>query len=457
MLAVARFAAEVVVFHVQRVAYLFPGVADGVLELFPGALNGTGELGPASLGVALQAVPIIVGVITLIDGQVIAVTVGRVIVVEIAAAVAEGRGEVLAERGTEAGVVVLSVEGVFHVFPTAADGILEVIPRAAAGGAPAFPIAARLGFQFFPGPIVVPALVDGQVVAVAIGRAIPVVLATGCTKRRLVVLPVAGLEVGVVGFHIHRVLDGFPAAPDGILKVIPRAAGGVLALFPGRARLGFQFVPRLIVTVTGVVGQAVAVTIGRVIEGVIAAAAIGILEVLAKARCIAGVVEVVAVLHAVAFDLVARPGGRLRVIAVPAIGTPVFRAALHVHRGVVVHDGHSLLGALVLGLQAHQDAAAAHALGIQFGLVLGHAPANQRADQTTHGRAQSRGGQHRPKAGNGQHAQPQQHAGQAADHTAGDGPGRHVVAQRCRRQVVYRVGGRVRDGGVAVATGRTGD
>ena len=97
MLAVARLAADVVVFQVQRVAHVFPGVADGVLELLPRALDRTGELRPAALGIALHFVPTIEGVVALVNGQVVAVAVGRVVVVEVAAAAAVVGLEVIAE------------------------------------------------------------------------------------------------------------------------------------------------------------------------------------------------------------------------------------------------------------------------------------------------------------------------------------------------------------------------
>ena len=227
-------------------------------------------------------------------------------------------------------------------------------------------------------------------------------------------LPIAGLEVGVVGFHVQRVLHLFPTAADGVLEVVPRALRGVLAAFPGAAGVGLHLVPGVVAVVALIAGQRVAEAVGRIVLGVIAAGrAIGGLIVLAERGRVGRVVQIAAVAPAIHFDVVLGPGSGVGIVAVPAAGPPVLGAALHVYRPVIIHHVHGLLGQLVLGLHTDQDVAAAHALGVQLGLFGRHTPANQRANETTDGRADARpgqpghqrpGGQHRPKAGDGQHA-----------------------------------------------------
>jgi len=441
VLTVARLAADIIVFQVQGVAHVFPGVAHGVLELFPRALDRPAELVPAILRVALQLVPAIVGIVTLVNSQVIAIAVGRIVVVEVATGAAVVGLPVVAERRAKSGVVVLGVEGVLHIFPAAADGVLEVVPRTAQPivGA-ALPVAAGLSLQLFPRLILVPMLVARQGVAVAISRAVPVIVAAAAAIGRLVMLPVTGLEVGIIGFHIQRVLQLFPAFAHSVLELFPRALRSILAALPGTAGIGFHLVPGVVAAIALVAGQGVTKAVGRVILGEVAAGrAIGRLVVLAEGGRIGGVVKVAAIAFLIDFDVVVSPGSSVGIVARPTAGSPVLGATLHIHRAVVVHHVHGLLGAFVLDLQADEDTAAAHTLGVQLGLVLRHAPTDQRANETADGRANARPGQpshqrpgrqHRPEAGNGQHTQPQQHAGQAADDAAGHCACGHVAGHR---------------------------
>ncbi len=110
----------------------------------------------------------------------------------------------------------------------------------------------------------------------------------------------------------------------------------------------------------------------------------------------------------------------------------------HVDGAILVHDIDGALDAVLVGLQADQNPATAHALGIELGFLGRHAPIDERAYQTAHGGANARagqpghqrpGGDDRPQAGNRQSTQAQQDAAQTANDAAGGHARGHVTTQ----------------------------